>query len=211
MLILITPQNYTLHRDDLTALYTLRTKIHQTKQPENRMMQRAGIEKDEYDERNVYYLLYKDDKGNLKGGLRFIEMIYPCLLDAPSYAALSTVHDFKDFKRPNYWEVSRIYVDDESPQHHPSQTIILSLLVGYTLFGRAFECDCSLLIASPEALTHYQRYGFILAPLSDTSLHLENHHEPISVALYTPLHYCYDKLIQQTPINPYSLDEYRLV
>lgn len=199
MLMLITPQNYERHRNDLEDMYQFRTakgKIDQMKQG----ISPCSYERDSYDEGNAHYLIYKDHQETLKGGLRFIETVYPCLLDEPNSAAHSTVHNIRDFKRANYWLVSHIFVDDYSDVSHQSQrhTILATLLAGFTLFGLEFSCECALFMTDLHTMKHAQRLGLTLAVLNDDNAWKS---DITCIAAYSPTHYCFDKLITHTDID----------
>lgn len=199
MLMLITPQNYERHRNDLADMYQFRTdkgKINQKKQD----ISPFSYERDSYDEGNAHYLIYKDPQETLKGCLRFIETVHPCLLDEPSSSAHSTVHDLRDFKRVNYWLVSHIFVDDYLDVSHLSQNhiILATLLAGFTLFGLEFSCECALFMTDIHTLKHAQNLGLTLAFLNDDNAEKS---DIIYVAAYSPTHYCFDKLIKCTDID----------
>lgn len=196
MLILITPQNYHLHREDLDDMYRLRSKSGQAIQHINRYVHAAHT-KDEYDEKNAYYLVYKDEEKKIRGCLRFIEMIHDCMLDSFYGSALPNAHEFK---RPNYWEVTQLMLEGEQQTKDHTQLskeIDVSLLAGYTLFGLEFDSECSLFIANTSLIKRYETYGLFLAHLNEARIN----NEEISIALFSPLHYYYDKLILQTHLD----------
>lgn len=199
MLMLITPQNYERHRNDLEDMYQFRTdkgKIDQKKHGINP----CYYERDFYDEGNAHYLIYKDHQETLKGCLRFIETVFPSLLDEPNSAAHSTVHDVRDFKRTNYWLVSHIFVDEYSDVSQQSQNhnILATLLAGFTLFGLEFSCECALFMTDIDTMKHAQRLGLTPALLNDDNTWKT---DITCVAAYSPTHYCFDKLIKHTDID----------
>ena len=82
MLYLIDPDNYHLHKNDLNEMYQLRHRVF-FEQMKWHVSSENGMEKDEYDEQDMYYLIYKDDQGIVRGCVRFIEMTHTCMFDGP--------------------------------------------------------------------------------------------------------------------------------
>ena len=113
MLYLIEPKNYKNCREDLDNMYRFRHKIFFDKMQWD-VKSQDGMEKDEYDEQNAYYLVYKDEEGIIRGCVRFIEMINPCMFDGVFNFALPNL---EEFKREGYWEVSRFAVDTNSENY----------------------------------------------------------------------------------------------
>ncbi len=134
MLYLIAPNNYDSHRQDLDEMYKLRYRVF-SKELKWDVKIHDGMEKDEFDERNAYYIIAKDEKGVVRGCQRLIEMTNPCMFDGPFSSFLSSL---KDFKQPGYWEASRFAVDhsyDETYTKENSWACALSLLAGALEFG----------------------------------------------------------------------------
>ena len=107
MLYLIDPDNYHLHQNDLEQMYRLRHTVFFDKM-KWQVSSIHGMEKDQYDEKNAYYLIYKDSHGIIRGCVRFIEMIHDCMFDDPFKHLLPNI---EDYKKPRYWELSRLAVD----------------------------------------------------------------------------------------------------
>lgn len=196
MLFLITPENYHLHREDLDNMYRLRHKVFYEKL-EWDVASHNGMEKDSFDEKNAYYIIYKDTHGTIRGCVRFIEMTHECMFDNQFSFSLPNFHKFK---RPGYWEVSRMAVDcehDENYQKSMSREVCITLLAGYTYFGLEFDVECSLIITYPSVIKLYKKYGLILSQIHES--HINN--EEIIVSAYIPLNYCYDELVQKINLD----------
>jgi N-acyl-L-homoserine lactone synthetase len=200
MLYLIDPDNYHLHKEDLDNMYRLRHKVFFEKM-NWQVSSKNGMEKDEYDENDMYYLIYKDEKGIIRGCVRFIEMTNNCMFDGPFKFALPNV---EDFKKPRYWELSRLAVDcdyDDTYTTEMSQHISLNLISGYLYFGLELEqIECTLTISYPQTLELYKSYGLLFSQLSRITLNEETHEE-IVVSGFPSLNYCYDKMVKGMKID----------
>jgi N-acyl-L-homoserine lactone synthetase len=200
MLYLIGPDNYNLHKQELHDMYKLRHKVF-FEHMNWHVTSDNGMEKDIYDEAQTYYLIYKDAAGLLRGCVRFIEMTNPCMFDGPFEFALPKL---ADFKRPRYWELSRLAIDCEYDEYYTqemAQKIGLNLLTGYLYFGLELEqIECTLLIAYPHMIDLYKSYGLVFSELNKIVLNKETN-EVISVSAFPTLNYCYDKMVGNLGID----------
>jgi acyl homoserine lactone synthase len=200
MLYLIDPDNYHLHKKDLEDMYQLRHKVffETLKWDVNG---HNGMERDRYDENNMYYLIYKDQDGIVRGCVRFIEMTHDCMFDGPFKFTLPNVDAFK---RPQYWELSRLaidtaYTDDYTKEM--SQQISLNLLTGYLYFGLELEkIECTLTVAHPQTLAFYKAHGLIFSELNKITLNTETN-EQIIISGFPCLNYCYDQMVKRMGID----------
>ena len=201
MLYLIDPDNYHLHREDLMNMYRLRHKVFFEKM-KWAVSSDKGIECDAYDEKNMYYLIYKDDLGRIRGCVRFIEMTNQCMFDEPFRFALP---NHEDFKRPRHWELSRLAIDfdyDDSYTFEMSQQVSLNLLTGYIYFGLELEqIECTLTVAYPKTIEFYKENGLLFKELNRVMID-NNPEEEIVVSAFPTLNYCYDKMIHKIPLDP---------
>ncbi|MDP3371578.1 MAG: acyl-homoserine-lactone synthase [Candidatus Paracaedibacteraceae bacterium] len=191
MLHLIEPTNYDVFRDDLESMYRLRYKVFFEKK-KWKVNHENQIEKDEYDENSTYYLIYKDAKGIVRGCIRFIEMIHPCMFD--TYFA-DTLPDIHEFKRPGYWETSRFAVDtalDEDYQSEMQGAISKLLLYGLMKFGlESKKVETYLTLAYPAVKRLTKRSGLYMYDINETLFHGEK----ISIFAFPPMTYSSDKLM----------------
>ena len=200
MLYLIDPDNYHLHKNDLNEMYQLRHRVF-FEQMKWHVSSENGMEKDEYDEQDMYYLIYKDDQGIVRGCVRFIEMTHTCMFDGPFRFALPNA---KDFKRPRYWELSRLAVDyayDENYTAEIAQHVSLNLLIGYLYFAIELEqIECTLTVAYPKTLELYQSCGLVFKELNKIVLNNITKEE-IIIAGFPSLNYCYDQIVAKSGID----------
>lgn len=82
MIIFIEPSTYHVYRQELEGVYRLRHQVFYEKL-KWQVNSQNGLEKDEYDESNTYYLVYKDPEGKIRGCQRYIEMCHNCMFDGP--------------------------------------------------------------------------------------------------------------------------------
>ena len=200
MLYLIDPDNYHLHKEDLDNMYRLRHKVFFEKM-NWQVSSENGMEKDAYDENNMYYLIYKDTKGIIRGCVRFIEMTNNCMFDGPFKFALPNLNDFK---KPRYWELSRLAVDynyDDQYTYEMSQHISLNLISGYLYFGLELEqIECTLTVSYPNTLELYKSHGLLFSQINRIMLNPETKEE-IIVSGFPCLNYCYDKMVKGMKID----------
>lgn len=158
-----------------------------------------GMEKDEYDEKDAYYIVYKDKQGIIRGCQRLIEMTNPCMFDGPFKFLLS---DLKDFKRSGYWEVSRFAVDydyDASYTQAAARKVSLSILAGALYFARELQgIEAYLSLAFPSITKLYESYGIVGAQLKKAVFEGNE----LIVSCYFPLKYSYEKVIRRLDHNP---------
>eukprot|EP01037_Dinobryon_pediforme_P016152 gene16152-16330_t len=142
------------------------------------------MEKDEFDEKNAYYIIAKDENGVVRGCQRLIEMTNPCMLDG-SFSGLLT--SLKDFKHAGYWEASRFAVDhmyDESYTLKDSQILVPTLLAGVMEFGLQIEkVECFLTLSFPGVAKLAALYGLLMAPLKQSEISGET----VVISGYPPL------------------------
>jgi acyl homoserine lactone synthase len=156
MLHLITPNNYELYREDLDNMYRFRHKIFFEKLAWD-VQSQDGMEKDIYDETQMYYLIYKDEDGIIRGCVRFIEMTNDCMLDGPFSGALP---NFQEFKRPGYWEMSRVAIDTDS-KLFAKGSIVKLLLAGLMEFGKHAKCECYITVTFAAIKNLFKKYGLL--------------------------------------------------
>jgi N-acyl-L-homoserine lactone synthetase len=192
MLYLIDPSNYACHRQDLDNMYRLRDKVFLQKLNWD-VKSQNGMEKDEYDEKDAYYIIYKDEQGVIRGCQRFIEMTNQCMFDGPFRFLLSNI---SDFKRPGYWEVSRFAVDYEYSENYTQEDarkVFRSLLATEMHFGlEVAKVEAFLCITSPTFGKLVALNGLVMAPLKSCSIN----NDPIVVSAYSPLRFSYEKLLK---------------
>ena len=193
MLYLITPSNYDLHRHDLDEMYKLRYRVF-CKELKWAVKTYDGMEKDEFDEKNAYYIIAKDEKGIVRGCQRLIEMTNPCMFDGPFSSFLSNL---KDFKQPGYWEASRFAVDhnyNEIYTQKNSWYFALALLAGVIEFGLKIKnVECFLSVSFPKIVKLAIHHGLLMVPLKQDEIAGET----IIVSAYSPLSVSYKKLLKR--------------
>lgn len=193
MLYLIKPDTYNLHRDDLDEMYKLRYKVF-SKELQWNVKTHNNMEKDEFDEKNAYYIIAKDEKGIIRGCQRLIQMTNPCMLDGPFSSFLTNL---KDFKQPGYWETSRFAVDhahDELYSAKDSKRLVPTLLAGVMEFGLQIEkVECFITLSFPSVAKLASLYGLLLAPLKQSEIEGES----VVVSGYPPLNVSYKRLLRR--------------
>ncbi len=192
MIYLIDNSNKEYHQHNLNEMFKLRFKVFgQTLKWD--VKDKNGLEIDDYDHEHTNYLVYKDSLGRIKGCLRFIEMIYPCMFDGPFQFSLKNLNDFK---RKNYWELSRLAIDldiDENYTNEEMKLVGIKLLQAYMLFGLELQkIECTLTIGYPHVIQFYKEQGLIFESLNKICLN-EQTNEIIEVAAFPTLNYCYDQ------------------
>jgi N-acyl-L-homoserine lactone synthetase len=200
VLYLINPENYHMHREDLDNMYRLRHAVFYEKMKWH-VSSKNGLEKDEFDENNMYYIIYKDEAGILRGCVRFIEMTNECMFDGPFKFALPTL---EDFKKPNYLELSRLVIDhnyDTSYTAELARYISLNLVSGYLFFSLQLkDIECTLVVAYPSTYKLYVSYGLLFTEINRVIFD-DKIKEQIVIAAFPSLNYCYDKMITKMGID----------
>lgn len=193
MLYLIRPENYNLHRLDLDEMYRLRYRVFY-KELGWAVKTHDGMEKDEFDEKNAYYIIAKDEKGIVRGCQRLIEMTNPCMFDGPFSTLLTSL---KDFKHTGYWETSRFAVDhvyDESYTMKDAKNMVPTLLAGVMEFGLQIEkVECFLTLSFPGIAKLASLYGLLVSTLEQGEISGET----VVVSAYCPLNFSYKKLLKR--------------
>ncbi len=197
MIYLIDSSNKEYHQHNLTEMFKLRFRVF-SQNLKWKVTGHDGLEIDEYDNEHANYLVYADSSGRIKGCLRFIEMIHPCMFDGPFNFSLNNL---QDFKRKNYWELSRLAIDqdvDENYTYEEMQLVGLKLLQAYMLFGMELQkVECTLTIGYPKVIQFYKEQGLIFKSLNKICID-EDKNEIIEVAAFPTLNYCYDQYSLKT-------------
>ena len=81
------PNIYAYSKELLDQMYCLRNDIFVEKLKWN-IKSVNGREKDQYDEKNAFYLVYVDGGGEVRGCMHLIEMVNECMFDGPFSFAL---------------------------------------------------------------------------------------------------------------------------
>lgn len=198
MIYLIDPLNYEFHRNDLKSIYRLRHKVFFEKlnwQVESK----NGLETDQYDEKNTYYILYKDKEGVVRGCLRLVEMTNLCMFDGPFQFALP---DLKYFKRSGYWEGSRLAIDfnyNDTFTKHEAFKIARLLFAAVMYFGLHIKkVEYYLCIGYPSIVKTYSTYPLLCSVISTNQVN----NEEIVTFGFPPLAYSYDKILEKINYNP---------
>jgi len=193
MLYLISPSNYDLHRDDLDEMYKLRYRVF-SKELKWDVKTQDGMEKDEFDEKNAYYIIAKDKKGIVRGCQRLIEMTNPCMFDGPFNSFLTSL---RDFKYPGYWEASRFAVDhsyDDTYTLKDAQRLVPTLLAGVMEFGlKVGNVECFLTLSFPSVAKLASLYGLLVTSLKQNG----TGEAALTVSAYPPLNVSYKKLLKK--------------
>ena len=198
MLILIDPSNYEFHRQDLDDMYRLRHKVFYEKLKWD-VKSVNGMERDEYDEKHAHYIIYKDEQGVVRGCIRLIEMTNPCMFDGPFKFLFS---DLKEFKRPRYWEISRLGVDcrfDEAYTPRMSSHITASIFAATIHFGLKLKnIRLFLILSFPHLIKLCTSHKVILAPILDRKFD----DNQLLITGCPPNHYSYKKLLEKISHDP---------
>lgn len=192
MLYLIEPHNYDAYREDLDNMYRFRHRIFFDKLNWD-VNSQDDMEKDEYDEKETYYLIYKDEYGIIRGCVRFIEMTNNCMFDGPFRDALPNV---KEFKRQGYWEATRLAIDTNTGDFYSravQQKVVNSLLGGLMEFGlKSKKVECYVVFTYPSVQKLAKKYGLLNYDINVISAD----EGEVAVWAYVPLTYSYNKLIR---------------
>lgn len=189
MVYLITPNDYSAHRDDLDAMYRLRHKVFFEKL-NWQVASQNGMEKDEYDENYTYYLIYKDKNNVVRGCQRYIPMNNPCMFDGPFDFVLPNL---KDYKNANYWEASRLAVDydyGEGYTKEDARNICSKIFAASVLLGLDADVKGFITLSYPSVIKLVTRY-FSTALLAKSFVN----DEEIHVTNYLPEANAYSKLM----------------
>jgi len=193
MLYLIDPSNYDLYRSEIDEMYRLRYKVFHERLKWDVKAQ-DGMEKDEYDEKNAHYIVYKDGRGVIRGCIRIIEMTNPCMFDGPFSFLLPAL---RDYKCSGYWEISRFAVDHDhggSYTAKEAEKVFPSILAGIMEFGLYVErVECYLSISYPSVTKLGALYGLLMASIKESEINGET----IIVSGYSPLRVPYKKLLRR--------------
>ena len=193
MIYLITPHHYASHFQELEEMYKLRCDYFHKYLNWNVNIENE-MEKDGYDERHAYYLIYKDPQGIIKGCLRLIEMIKESMFES-SFDFL--LPNLKDFKKPGYWEISRLAID---PKCTPEETkkIFTSLVIALNHFG---------LYKSPVKTYLALSYPITIAFAKSLDVPIEIikegiiKNEPVVVSVFSPNIENHKKLLEQFDVS----------
>ena len=191
MVYLITPNDYASHRADLDAMYRLRHKVFFEKL-KWQVKSQDNMEKDEYDENNTFYLIYKDQNNIVRGCQRYIPMNHSCMFDGPFDFVLPNL---KDYKNAKYWEASRMAVDynfDETYKKQEAQKVCCRILAASSLFGMDAEIENFLTLSYPSA-ARILSWFFSTSLLASTTIN----NEEVHVTQYLPTNESYAKLLSR--------------
>lgn len=191
MVYLITPNEYSTHRDDLDAMYRLRHKVFFEKL-KWQVNSEDGMEKDEYDENNTYYLIFKDKNNIVRGCQRYIPMNNPCMFDGPFDFVLSNL---KDYKNAQYWEASRLAVDYDYAEGYTkddARNVCKRIFAASILLGQDAEIKSFVTLSYPAMIK-------LLSQFFSTSLLARSfvNNEEIHVTEYFPLSESYANLLDK--------------
>ncbi len=186
MITYITPDLYDQYRDLLDQSYQLRYRVFCEKKKWD-ICAENGIEKDEYDEKNMHYLIYQDDEGIVRGCIRFIEMIHPCMLEGPFKFALPNV---KDFKKKGYWESTRFAIE---PSHNNINLahLFLSKMIEIGLSNQEY-IEGFFGISFPSVKKLFNRYGLFTFDVNEVSTGKDT----TCIWLFPPMQISLEKLLK---------------
>ncbi len=193
MLILIDPSNYEFHRHDLDNMYRLRHKVFFEKLKWD-VTSNHGMEKDEYDEKHATYIIYKDERGIVRGCIRLIEMINPCMFDGPFRFLLPNL---ENFKKVGCWEQSRLAVDHNFDENYTPQMVshvTASISAAYAHFSLELKnVKMCLVVSFPAFKKLYSRYGYSGEPVVERNFNGNQ----LLVTSYVFSWQSYEKLLAQ--------------
>lgn len=201
MLILIKPSDYDYYRDDLDNMYRLRHTVFFEKMNWH-VTSLNGLERDTLDEHNMYYLIYKDEQGIIRGCIRFIEMIHPCMFDQDFKGTLPNINDFK---KSGYWETSRFAVDTMLSSEYTLEmckNVSKLILIGLMEFGiKSKHVETYMTLTYPSVKRLLKQNGLFIYDMTNIFFH----NEKISIWAFPPMTYALNKLTQKlngsTPKN----------
>jgi len=188
MVYLITPNDYASHRADLDAMYRLRHKVFFEKL-KWQVKSQDNMEKDEYDENNTFYLIYKDQNNIVRGCHRYIPMNHSCMFDGPFDFVLPNL---KDYKNAKYWEASRLAIDCDFLEENPTEArkVIVRISAASMQLGLDAEIKSFLTLSYPSVARLLSQF-FSTSLLASSSVN----DEEIHVTEYPPLAESYAKLL----------------
>lgn len=195
MIILIRPSDYNIHRQDLDCIYRLRFEVFYKKLQWDVLIS-ENSEYDQYDEKNAYYLAYKDKQGLIRGCLRLIEMNHECMFDGP-FRFLSL--NLQPFKFSGAWEVSR-FATDPNLGYGRTQVTIYLLAALYYFCLKIKRVDLFFAITCPAIARLYKQYGMT----GDIVEKGEFKEQKLLVMAYKPLLFVYKTLLSQIPQSSLS-------
>lgn len=205
MILLIAPYNYDLNRSKIESMYRLRHKVFFEKLGW-KVNCYDGLERDDLDEKNTYYLVYLDKKNKVRGCQRYIRMDNDCMFDK-SFNMFA--QDIKKFKNKEFWEASRLAVDydyDENYSKEDAALVCKKIFSASVLFGLKEKASGFVTLSYPSVVRLMQKHFFI----SDVARKIINNEE-ICVSSYPPK----DKLAEksftnvwQAIFNPTMLHQY---
>lgn len=197
MLFLVKPGEYEIYRQDLNNMYRLRHKVLFEKLKWDLVCQ-EDMERDELDENNMYYLIYKDHIGKIRGCIRFVEMINECMFDSFYIDALPIVNEFK---KRGYWETSRFLVDISSDDYYQPEMqgrVSKLLLSGLMKFGLdTHKVKGYITVTCPSVKRLTKQNGLFLYDMGTTIFAKEKN----CVWMYPPMSYSYEKLTKNLKEN----------
>jgi acyl homoserine lactone synthase len=198
MLYLIKPDNYSFHRQDLDEMYKLRYRVF-CKELKWEVKTHNGMEKDEFDQLNSYYVIYKDQDSIIKGCLRLIEMTKECMFDGPFRFLLPDT--LASFKKPGYWEVSRLAIDTMYNEEEFKE-IFTYLIASLSYFSLKSKTPKTYLALSyPTFVELAKSLGISIQIIEEDRID----NKPVSVSIYVPDFTSHEKLTQRLP-SPVELE-----
>lgn len=194
MITIVDPYSYNYHRRDLNKMYALRNKV---------FFERLGwdvssendLERDDYDEKNAFYILYKDQEEKVRACHRLIPMTEETMFDGPFK---HTLPDEGFWRKPIYWECSRFAVDPdlESSRHEKGFRHITSeMFAALMQVGMEYDVEYFLALMFPEMERLLRKLGFLLIRLGEA----EVNQEKVVVSAFSPSHYTFDSLVRSLP------------
>jgi N-acyl-L-homoserine lactone synthetase len=191
MVYLITPNDYASHRADLDAMYRLRHKVFFEKL-KWQVKSQDNMEKDEYDENNTFYLIYKDQNNIVRGCHRYIPMNHSCMFDGPFDFVLPNL---KDYKNAKYWEASRLAVDYDFSQEYTTKdakNICSRIFAASVLLGLDAEIEGFVTLSYPSVARILPQF-FLTSLLASATIN----NEEVHVTQYSPTNESYAKLLSR--------------
>jgi len=198
VLYLIGPHNFGDHLQDLEEMYRLRHHFFY-KNLKWDVKTHGGMEKDEYDQLNSYYVIYKDQNSIIKGCLRLIEMTKECMFDGPFRFLLPDT--LASFKKPGYWEVSRLAIDTMCNEEEFKEilTYLITSLSYFSLKGKIPKTYLAL--SYPTFVELAKSLGVPIQIIEEDRID----NKPVSVSIYAPDSSSHEKLKQRLP-SPVELE-----
>jgi len=190
---LITPQNYSSHSQDLEEMYKLRYDYFY-KHLKWQVNVENEREKDKYDEKDAYYLIYKDSHGIIKGCARLIEMSKEVMFDSSFDFLLSNL---ANFKKSGYWEISRLAIDLKCTTEE-NKRVFTSLVIALNHFGLYTPpIKTYLALSYPSSVDFAKSLGVPIRIIKKNIIK----NEPVVVSIFTPDTENHKKLLQQLDVS----------